>query len=243
MRRAESRAMAAAKTGLHIRLLVAAIAALLAASILVLSGSHRAHAQGAQDKVQDAAQPGTDSADCAPGVDFLGFSDALNRTTFEGTNVGGLSALTYDRRNDVYYSLVDNEKETPARFYTLDLPLDRPGLGDPGVLAVTFLRGASGQQFTGANFDGEGLALTRKGDLLASSETEPSIRRFSLGGDLVEELPVPRKFLAVPAGEAQPNKTFESLSLSPDGRNLYTAVEEPLASDGQTEGRRTESVS
>ncbi len=185
-----------------------------------------------------AAPTQTEAPECATGVDFLGFSDALNKQTFEGTNVGGLSALTYDRRNDVYYSLVDNERETPARFYTLDIPLDRFGLGDPSVLDVTFLRDSSGQQFTGANFDGEGLALTRKGELLASSETEPSIRRFSLGGDLIEELTVPRKFLVAPAGEAQPNKTFESLSLSPNGRNLYTAVEEPLASDGQTEDGR-----
>lgn len=230
MKRAKSRATDATRSGLHISLLVAVIAALLATSVLAFSGSHRADAQ---DTAQTAAQPGADFPDCAPGVDFLGFSDALNKTTFEGTNVGGLSALIYDRHNDVYYSLVDNEQETPARFYTLDIPLDRSGLGEPSVQDATFLRDDSGQQFTGANFDGEGLAFTRKGDLFASSETEPSIRRFSPEGDFIEELLVPEKFLVEPEGRATRNQTFESLSLSPNGRNLYTANEGSLVGDGE----------
>jgi hypothetical protein len=144
-------------------------------------------------------------------VDFLGFSDSLNKTTFEGTNVGGLSALTYDRQEGFYYSLVD-----------------------PSVLDVTFLRDASGQPFTGTNFDGEGLALAARGDLLASSETEPSIRRFAPDGDLQKELPVPRKFRVAPAGEGRANQTFESLFLSPNSRSLFTANEGSLAADGET---------
>ncbi len=204
------------------RVLIFTVAALLAVCVLALSRS----------PYTAAAQTGTDASDCAPGVDFLGFSDSLNKTTFEDTNVGGLSALTYDRQEGVYYSLVDNERDTRARFYTLDVPLARSGLGDPSVLDVTFLRDASGQPFTGTNFDGEGLALTRRGDLLASSETEPSIRRFALDGDLQKELPVPRKFRVAPAGEGRANQTFESLSLSPNGRSLFTANEGPLVADG-----------
>jgi len=205
-----------------VRVWIFTAAALLAICVLVLS----------RPPYAAAAQTGADAPDCAPGVDFLGFSDSLNKTTFEDTNVGGLSALTYDRQKDVYYSLVDNERDTRARFYTLDVPLGRSGLGGPSVLDVTFLRDASGQSFTGTNFDGEGLALTRRGDLLASSETEPSIRRFAPDGDLQKELPVPRKFRVAPAGEGRANQTFESLSLSPNGRSLFTANEGPLVADG-----------
>lgn len=157
-RRRSSKAAAAPVHGkLYVRIFIFTAAALLAICVLAFS----------RPPYAAAAQTGADAPDCAPGVDFLGFSDSLNKTTFEGTNVGGLSALTYDRRNDVYYSLVDNERETPARFYTLDIPLNRSGLGEPRVQDVTFLRDDSGQTFTGANFDGEGLALTRKGDLFA----------------------------------------------------------------------------
>ena len=148
----------------------------------------------------------------------------------------GCLRLTYDQRRGVYYSLVDNgpAATSEARFYTLRLPTSGGTLGEPQILDVTTLRKADGQPFTASDFDGEGLTLTRSGDLLVSSETEPSIRRFSLDGELLEELPVPQKFLVAPEGQATPNQTFESLSLSPNNRSLFTAVEGPLASDGST---------
>ena len=96
------------------------------------------------------------------------------------------------------------------------------------------MRDGNGEPFTGTNFDGEGITLTPAGELLISSETEPSIRRFALDGTLLGELPVPQKFLVAPEGEATRNQTFESLSLSPNGQSLFTAVEGPLAADGQT---------
>ena len=176
------------------------------------------------------AQSGAFVPDCAAGVDFPGFSDALNKDIFEGTSVGGLSGLTYDQRRGAYYSIVDNQGTTDARFYTLDVPVDRSGLGTPEVIDVTVLRKASGDPFTGADFDGEGIALTRNGDLFISSETEPSIRRFSLEGELLEELPTPQRFLL--AGGDRTNQTFEALSSSPNNRSLFTANEVYLVPDG-----------
>ncbi len=209
-----------------LRLLTIVYVALLAASAAAFAGSEPA----------TAAAPGTGTQACATGVDFLGFSDALDKQTFEGTSVGGLSALAYDGRKGVYYSLVDNgpDATSEARFYTLRLPTRGGTLGEPQILDVTTLRDENGQPFTASDFDGEGLAFTRSGDLLASSETEPSIRRFSRDGNLIEELPVPEKFLVAPEGQATRNQTFESLSLSPNNRSLFTAVEGPLAADGQT---------
>lgn len=182
-----------------------------------------------------AARVGSSAKSCAPGVDFLGFSDALDKRTYEGTSVGGLSDLAYDRRQNVYYGLVDNgpNPTSRARFYDLRLPLKNGRLGDPKILDVTRLRDADRRPFTASNFDGEGLALANN-SLFASSETEPSIRRFSLGGRLKRELPVPRKFRVAPEGQATSNQTFESLALGPNGRSLFTAVEGPLAPDGST---------
>jgi hypothetical protein len=212
----------------RIAALVALFAALLTAASLALAGPAAPTVNAAPDR--------TGTPECATGVDFLGFSDALNKRTYEGTSVGGLSALTYDGRRGVYYSLVDNgpAATSEARFYTLRIPTKGGVLGTPEILGVTTLRDASGQPFTASNFDGEGLTLTRRGDLLASSETEPSIRRFDLDGNLLEELPVPQKFRVAPAGQAQRNQTFESLALAPNGRSLFTAVEGPLAPDGRT---------
>ncbi|MGI8910050.1 MAG: esterase-like activity of phytase family protein [Rubrobacteraceae bacterium] len=213
-------------SGNILRPLIVVLAALLALCASTFAGAGAGVAVPTQTKAPE----------CATGVDFLGFSDALNKQTYEGTSVGGLSALTYDQRLGVYYSLVDNgpTATSEARFYTLRLPTKGGTLGEPEVLDVTTLRDAGGQPFTASDFDGEGLTLTRSGDLFASSETEPSIRRFSLDGALLEELPVPPKFRVAPEGQATPNQTFESLSLSPNNRSLFTAVEGPLAPDGQT---------
>jgi hypothetical protein len=99
------------------------------------------------------------------------------------------------------------------------------------MLDVTILRDPKGKPFTGANSDSEAIYLTSERELLVASETEPSIRRFSLEGRFLTKLPVPQKFLTVPKGHARPNQTFESLALSPSGRTLYTANEQSLFVD------------
>lgn len=166
-----------------------------------------------------------------PAVEFMGHSDALDKQNFKGAEVGGLSALAYDPRRDLYYALVDREQGVPARFYTLRLPVDGTGLGKPGVFDVTLLRDPDGDPFTAGRFDGEGIAFAPWGDLVVSSESEPSVRIFSLDGRFLQELPVPRKFLVPPRGEAQPNGTFEGLSISPNGDVLFVALQKPLVSD------------
>jgi hypothetical protein len=179
-----------------------------------------------------AATPSASS--CGPGVALLGFSDGLDKARFGDTDVGGLSALAFDREREVYYALADNQGTTAARYYTLRLPLDGATPGTPIVEAVTTLRDEQGQPFTGRNLDGEGLALLPDGELLVSSETEPSIRRFALDGRLLDTLPVPARFAVKPDGEGTENQTFESLSLAPGANTLFTAVEGPLAADGFT---------
>jgi hypothetical protein len=179
------------------------------------------------------ATPAT-GATCGGGVDLLGFSDALDGARFADTDVGGLSALAYDAASGGYRGVVDNEGETPARVYTLAIPLADAGLGTPAVTGITPLRDTAGIAFTGRTSDNEGLALLPSGELLVASETEPSIRRFGPDGALRGELPVPARFLVAPRGEATNNLTFESLALAPGGARLYTATEGPLRADGFT---------
>jgi hypothetical protein len=165
-------------------------------------------------------------------VSFLGYSDKLDERVYGGTKLGGLSGVAYDTRQDLYYAVLDREsRDAHARFYTLRLPFADGQLGDPQILGVTFLRDPSGQSYTGGNFDGEGIAVTSRGELFVASETEPSIRRFSLDGRFLAQLLVPRKFHVAPQGQTQSNMTFESLSISPDGRSLFTALQYPLSVD------------
>jgi hypothetical protein len=174
-----------------------------------------------------AAAHSADLGACSPDVSLLGFSDALDKTTFEGTSVGGLSALALTDRGAK--TLVDNQGTTQARYY--DLALKN---GVPKVTGVTPLTKPDGTAFTGQSFDGEGLVALKDGAVLASSETEPAIRRFSRSGKQIDQLPVPDRFRVAPAGEATTNLTFEGLGLSPDGKTLWAGMEGPLASDGLT---------
>ena len=178
---------------------------------------------------------------CSPNAQLLGFDDALDKTRFRGTDVGGLSALTLDGRpgwargGTDARALVDNQGATPARFY--DLQLDgnsRGGKPRTRVTGVTPLVRANGTPYTGSDFDGEGMQQLRDGSLAISSETEPSIRRFAPNGRQLGELPVPARLRVAPAGEATTNLTFEGLGLSPDGRALFAGMEGPLSADGTT---------
>lgn len=173
-----------------------------------------------------AARPHHDLGACSRDADLVAFSDALDKTTFRGTDVGGLSALTL--RGGRARALVDNQDAAPARVY--DLRLGRHGRLAPRVTGVTTLRRPDGTPYTGEDFDGEGMAALGGGGLLATSELEPSIRPFGPDGRERGSLPIPERFRVAPAGQASENLTLEGLDRR--GRDLWAAMEGPLASDG-----------
>lgn len=142
----------------------------------------------------------------------------------DGLDVGGLSAIIH-ADGDVYYSLVDNEKDTPARIFKLEIRVTPDG---PAVESRSAIRLAG---LDGESFDGEGLALTADGTFLVSSEKEPFLREVSATGETLRLLPVPARFTA----GVRKNAGFESLSLSADGRTLWTANETALEQDAPEE--------
>jgi hypothetical protein len=174
---------------------------------------------------------------CGEHGGLIGWSDALVGQQVDGLDVGGLSAIVRDGRDGTWLALVDNQGSSPARFITLDIPVDGTALGEPHPVGMTPLTHPD-LSLTGETTDHEGLARLPGGDLLVTSETEPSIRRYSADGAFVEEYPVPDRFRVAPAGEAEGNATFESLALSPSGKRLFTANEGPLAADGRTSDGR-----
>jgi hypothetical protein len=161
---------------------------------------------------------------------------------FAGTQVGGLSSITYDASRGVFYALSDDQSQiNPARYYTLgiDLADGRLDPGDIAFLDVTTLLDESGLPYAPASFDPEGLVLARPGFLFLSSEgitnraINPFVNRYNLDGEFTKAAPVPDKFL--PSGGIQgvrQNYAFESLNVSPDRRFLYTATEGALVQDG-----------
>ncbi len=150
---------------------------------------------------------------CSPSVSIDRFSDALDKTTYDGTFVGNLSALAVDRDGSLA-ALSDR-----SSLYDLDAKTLQP----EGVVPLADENGAA--------LDSEGLVIDRDGTRLVTSETEPSIRRYSPDGRILDRLPVPPALQVAPAGRAVSNGTFEGLTMLPGGRTLLASMEYALSGD------------
>ncbi|MEV6764259.1 esterase-like activity of phytase family protein [Streptomyces sp. NPDC051105] len=166
-----------------------------------------------------AAGPAAASANSSPAnacsstVSIDGFSDALDKTTFDGTFVGNFSALALDRHGSLA-ALSDR-----SSLFDLDAKTLAPEM----VVQLADENGAA--------LDSEGLVVDRDGTRLVTSETEPSIRRYSVDGRILDRLPVPSSLLVSPAGRATTNQTFEGLTLLNGGRTLLASMEYALSGD------------
>ncbi|MES4891457.1 esterase-like activity of phytase family protein [Streptomyces sp. NPDC096012] len=156
---------------------------------------------------------------CSATVFLDRFSDALDKTTYDGTFVGNLSALAVDRDGSLA-ALGDR-----STLFGLDGRTLRP------EKAVHLA------DEKGADLDSEGLVVDRDGTRLVTSETEPSVRRYSRAGKILDRLPVPSSLQVAPAGRASPNLTFEGLTLLPGGRTLLASMEAPLSGDAPDTAR------
>ncbi|MGW4271138.1 esterase-like activity of phytase family protein [Streptomyces seoulensis] len=184
---------------MRLRTVLATVTAGLAAATCVTAGPAAAATR------QDHA--------CSSAVSLDRFSDALDKTTYQGDYVGNLSALAADRHGDLA-ALSDR-----SSLFTLDRRTLRP----TGVTPLADENGAA--------LDSEGLAVDFDGTRLVTSETEPSVRRYSRDGRVLERLAVPSALRVAPAGRATANQTFEGLTLLPGGRTLLASMEYALAGD------------
>ena len=153
---------------------------------------------------------------CSPSVSIDRFSDALDKTTYQGTFVGNFSALAVDR--DGSLAALEDRSSLFA--------LDRKTLAPQSVVPLADEKGAA--------LDSEGLVIDGDGTRLITSETEPSIRRYSVDGKILDRLPVPSALLVAPAGRATSNQTFEGLTLLPGGHTLLASMENAISGDSTT---------
>ncbi|ACB52843.1 phytase [Crocosphaera subtropica ATCC 51142] len=176
-------------------------------------------------------------------INFIGEVNFPTGLTFEGTEFGGISGLVYDHFNGVYYGLSDDRSQlNDARFYSLNIDLSDGILDGQDITfnGVTTLLDEDGNPFINNRIDPEGIALTSRGTLFISSEgnantlLDPFVNEFSLSGQQFNTLPVPSKFLPIAdqSSGIRNNQAFESLTITPDERYLYTAVENALWQDG-----------
>jgi hypothetical protein len=95
-----------------------------------------------------------------------------------------------------------------------DTKLEKWGFGPVIVLKMSF------------PLDLEGIVITPDG-FIVSSEKGPRVLEVDRAGKLRRDIPLPTHF-----SKARDNKSLESLSMSPDGRYLFTTSEAALSCDG-----------
>ncbi len=132
--------------------------------------------------------------------------------------IHGLSGITY-AGSDIYWSEQDNSDKVVQ----LQIKLN----ADASVSSVIVLKGLT----LSDNHDNEGIALSPGGDsVFISEEDTPGIHEYSLkDGRRLRTLDTPEVYLHK---HTVPNRGFESLSLSPDKKSLWTANEHALTVDG-----------
>ena len=195
-------------------------------------------------------------------IEFLGEVTFETGFIYEGTEVGGISGITYDPGTNLYYGLSDDRGnraepaegasfDEPARYYDIAIDLSDGSLdeGDVTFTEFTTLSNVGGSPFNGGAIDPEGIALAENGNLYISSEGDadnlinPFVAEFTAEGQIFDNLPVPEKFLptADQSSGIQNNQAFEGLTITPDNQFLYTATEGALFQD--EESSSLESVS
>ncbi|OZH53845.1 PEP-CTERM exosortase interaction domain protein [Hydrocoleum sp. CS-953] len=175
-----------------------------------------------------------------PQITFLGEVNFPTGLTFKNTEVGGLSGITYNPDQQIYYAISDDRSsKAPARFYTLKIDLEADKISEETVtfIDVTTLLNETGKSFPPLTLDPEGITFTGT-NLLISSEgdrerqIQPFIRKFSLAGKQLRNLPIPEKFLIQADSGIRNNMALENLTITPSQKYLFTATENALVQDG-----------
>lgn len=191
----------------------------------------------------------------AVGLEVLG-EYRLPQQDFQGTTVGGLSAIAYSPKTNQLYALSDDRGRFGSpRFYTLSLQMgadaaQKPTLQDIEVVAVTELKTPAGQPYEPGILDPEGMALSPRDTVLLSSEGDPNqgvppfLGEFDLAtGQQVAEFRLPDRYLSQgvipPVQGVQNNLSLESLTLNVGPAStpwvepfrLFTATESALIQD------------
>jgi hypothetical protein len=153
-----------------------------------------------------SASPNAAHADTDPHVNVITSYDLPREERTQE-----LSGLAWDAAHRTLYAISD------------DRPLIVPLVVGEGYKTVGI-----GEPITPSiptHWDGEGIALTTDG-LLIADEAGPHVYETDRAGHLRREIELPDHF-----SRCEPNKALESLTLSPDGRYLFTANEGPLVGD------------
>ena len=173
------------------------------------------------------------------GVEFLGTFSIDGNYEFRGTTVGGISGLTFDSDAQVYYALSNDQNE--PRFYTIEMEVvDDFVYSDIDFIDVTFLKTNKGDRFNEGDLKPEGIVYIGH-NLYISTEgnkgrdIDPAVMKFNLAGfEKPPDLALPVYYCPRGDDGVRPGSSFKALTVSPDGKKIWTAVESALKQDGSS---------
>jgi hypothetical protein len=180
-------------------------------------------------------EPPVLSLERSPRLDLVGeyvISEGMSVTPGNRPDVGGISGAWYDVRTRRLLAVSD-DRERP-RLLTFDVELG-PTL-QLRLASVTLLRPPA----AGRTLDAEGLAPAPNDRLFVSSEGDvadpgapmPGIHEYTRDGRFVRTLPLPLAYVSDGNGRGmRGNEGTEGLSVSPDRRRLFAAIESSLRQD------------
>lgn len=180
-----------------------------------------------------------------------------NAVSFQGTVVGGLSGIDYDRQRDQYYLICDDPSAfSPARYYTLKIPISEKGIDSVVLTGVTTILNPSGNAYPdirkdrihSADFEAMRYDPTRD-ELIRSSEgqrvintdtmllQDPDVVIMDRTGKYKDSFYLP-SILHIQAEEKGPrhNSVLEGLAFDENYRHVFVSVEDALYQDGPKAG-------
>lgn len=175
-------------------------------------------------------------------VEFLGEATIVSGTRLNGTEVGGLSGITW-AGGDRYVAISDDSGLHGAgRFYSLQIDLSNGRLEPDGVvlLGETGVLDPDRVPLAPSTFDMEGIARVADGTLYISSEgnaragVPPFVNHVAADGTHLDAIELPARLKPNADGSigVRPNLALESVAVTPDGQYLFTATENALQQDG-----------
>lgn len=186
------------------------------------------------------------AAQNVPGLRYIGEHIIPTGSIYNGTQVGGLSGIDFDPASNSYYAISDDRSSlNPARFYNLNFNFDQNAVFGVDFNSVTTMLRPDGTAFPVNQVDPEAIRFDKStGKFFWSSEGErvigtpsdlqnPFVREMNIDGSYSREMNTPARYNPTEMEYGiRRNLAFESLTLSTDGKTVYTATENALYQDG-----------
>lgn len=197
-----------------------------------------------------------------------GMLDLSGGTTVNNGRLGYFSDIYYDTNRKEWWGLSDRgpgggtlNYDTRVQRFSLDVDYNTGAISNFQIKqTVVFKNGASTlngiapnpSSTLGNSMDPEGFVVNPKtGNFLVSDEYGPSVREFDRNGNLLRTFATPAN-LVPKVGAAtdfastpptltkgrEPNRGFEGLAISPDGKYAYAMLQNGAIQDGWTASGR-----